>query len=132
MLMNIYKDWKAKLESAYSFILKYSKTTVCHVHFFMNVFEFWCQAHGPVTPKFQTMYQRTNMIIRKIKKGNNDFKKRITYIYSGQIKTLSQNIHLRIGKILSLHSFSFKRKYHFPGGHDQPKVRHFIGNKKLF
>ena len=27
--MNIYKDWKAKLESAYSFILKYSKITVC-------------------------------------------------------------------------------------------------------
>ena len=27
--MNIYKDWKAKLESAYSFRLKYSKITVC-------------------------------------------------------------------------------------------------------
>ena len=27
--MNIYKDWKAKLESAYSFMLKYSKITVC-------------------------------------------------------------------------------------------------------
>ena len=26
--MNIYKDWKAELESAYSFILKYSKITV--------------------------------------------------------------------------------------------------------
>ena len=26
--MNIYKDWKAKLESAYSFMLKYSKITV--------------------------------------------------------------------------------------------------------
>jgi hypothetical protein len=24
--MNIQKDWKAKLESAYSFMLKYSKT----------------------------------------------------------------------------------------------------------
>ena len=29
--MNIYKDWKAKLERAYSFIFKYSKITVCHV-----------------------------------------------------------------------------------------------------
>ena len=29
--MNIYKDWKAKLESAYSFMLKYSKITVCTV-----------------------------------------------------------------------------------------------------
>ena len=28
--MNIYKDWKAKLESAYSFMLKYSKITVCY------------------------------------------------------------------------------------------------------
>ena len=26
--MNIYEDWKAKLESAYSFMLKYSKITV--------------------------------------------------------------------------------------------------------
>ena len=26
--MNIQKDWKAKLESAYSFMLKYSKMTV--------------------------------------------------------------------------------------------------------
>ena len=26
--MNIYKDWKAKLESAYSSMLKYSKITV--------------------------------------------------------------------------------------------------------
>ena len=28
VLMNIEKDWKAKLESAYSFMLKYSKITV--------------------------------------------------------------------------------------------------------
>ena len=27
--MNIQKDWKAKLESAYSFMLNYSKITVC-------------------------------------------------------------------------------------------------------
>ena len=27
--MNIKKDWKAKLKSAYSFMLKYSKITVC-------------------------------------------------------------------------------------------------------
>ena len=27
--MNIQKDWKAKLESAYSFMLKYYKITVC-------------------------------------------------------------------------------------------------------
>jgi hypothetical protein len=27
--MNIWKDWKAKLESAYSFMLKYSKITAC-------------------------------------------------------------------------------------------------------
>ena len=27
--MNISKDWMAKLESAYSFMLKYSKITVC-------------------------------------------------------------------------------------------------------
>ena len=27
--INIYRDWKAKLESAYSFMLKYSKITVC-------------------------------------------------------------------------------------------------------
>ena len=27
--MNIYKDWKAKLESIYSFMLKYSTITVC-------------------------------------------------------------------------------------------------------
>ena len=27
--MNIKKDWKAKLESAYSFMLKYSEITVC-------------------------------------------------------------------------------------------------------
>jgi hypothetical protein len=27
--INIKKDWKAKLESAYSFMLKYSKITVC-------------------------------------------------------------------------------------------------------
>ena len=27
--MNIYKDWKAKLESADAFMLKYSKITVC-------------------------------------------------------------------------------------------------------
>ena len=27
--MNIYKGWKAKLESTYSFMLKYSKITVC-------------------------------------------------------------------------------------------------------
>ena len=26
--MNIWKDWNAKLESAYSFMLKYSKITV--------------------------------------------------------------------------------------------------------
>ena len=25
-------NWKAKLESAYSFMLKYSKITVCHIH----------------------------------------------------------------------------------------------------
>ena len=25
----LWKDWKAKLESAYSFMLKYSKITVC-------------------------------------------------------------------------------------------------------
>ena len=29
--MNPYKDWKAKLESASSFMLKYSKITVCHI-----------------------------------------------------------------------------------------------------
>ena len=28
--MNIQKDWKAKLESAYSFMLKYSEITVCN------------------------------------------------------------------------------------------------------
>ena len=28
MPINIYKDWKAKLESAYSFMFKYSKITV--------------------------------------------------------------------------------------------------------
>ena len=27
--MNIKKDWKAKLESAYAFMLKYPKITVC-------------------------------------------------------------------------------------------------------
>ena len=27
--MNIGKDWKEKLEGAYSFMLKYSKITVC-------------------------------------------------------------------------------------------------------
>ena len=27
--MTILKEWKAKLESAYSFMLQYSKTTVC-------------------------------------------------------------------------------------------------------
>ena len=27
--MNIQKDWKAKLKSAYSFMFKYSKITVC-------------------------------------------------------------------------------------------------------
>ena len=27
--MNIQKDWKAKLESAHSFMLKYSEITVC-------------------------------------------------------------------------------------------------------
>ena len=27
--INIKKDWKAKLESTYSFMLKYSKITVC-------------------------------------------------------------------------------------------------------
>ena len=27
--MNILKDWKAKLESAYSFMLNFSKITVC-------------------------------------------------------------------------------------------------------
>ena len=31
--MNIQKDWKAKLESAYSFMLKYSKITVWVVLF---------------------------------------------------------------------------------------------------
>ena len=33
--MNTLKDWKAKLESAYSFMLKYSKIPVClgNVHF---------------------------------------------------------------------------------------------------
>ena len=30
--MNIQKDWKAKLESAYSFMLKFSKITVCLTH----------------------------------------------------------------------------------------------------
>ena len=30
--MNIQKDWKAKLESAYSFMLKYSKITVCRTN----------------------------------------------------------------------------------------------------
>ena len=29
MQMNILKDWKAKLKSAYSFMLKYSKITMC-------------------------------------------------------------------------------------------------------
>ena len=32
--MNIKKDWMAKLESAYSFMLKYSKITVCYITFF--------------------------------------------------------------------------------------------------
>ena len=31
--MNIQKDWKAKLESAYSFMLKYSKITVSSILF---------------------------------------------------------------------------------------------------
>ena len=31
--MNIQKDWKAKLESAYSFMLKYSKITDGHMYF---------------------------------------------------------------------------------------------------
>ena len=29
--MNIWKDWKAKLESACSFMLQYSKITVCSI-----------------------------------------------------------------------------------------------------
>jgi len=31
--MNTQKDWKAKLESAYSYMLKYSKIPVCIVFF---------------------------------------------------------------------------------------------------
>ena len=39
--INIQKDWKAKLESAYSFMLKYSKITVWVVKWpFMNN-KFW-------------------------------------------------------------------------------------------
>ena len=34
--MNIQKDWKAKLESAYSFMLKYSKITVCWTSFHLT------------------------------------------------------------------------------------------------
>ena len=30
--MNIWKDWKAKLESACSFMLQYSKIIVCSIH----------------------------------------------------------------------------------------------------
>ena len=29
--MNIWKDWKAELESAYSLMLEYSKITVCAI-----------------------------------------------------------------------------------------------------
>ena len=36
--MNIWKDWKAKLESAYSFMLKYSKITPCPYWSRVNVF----------------------------------------------------------------------------------------------
>ena len=35
--MNIYKDWKAKLESAYSFILKYSEIIVCDSSYVCNL-----------------------------------------------------------------------------------------------
>ena len=35
--MNIYKDWKAKLERAYSFMLKYSKITVCSSQYCQTV-----------------------------------------------------------------------------------------------
>ena len=36
--MIIWKDWKAKLESAYSFMLKYSKITVCDIRKTANVY----------------------------------------------------------------------------------------------
>ena len=36
MRMNIQKDWKAKLESAYSFMLKCSKITVCNDYLTMS------------------------------------------------------------------------------------------------
>ena len=34
--MSIEKDWKAKLESAYSFMLKYSTVTVCYSFRYMS------------------------------------------------------------------------------------------------
>ena len=35
---NVKKDWKAKLESSYSFMLKYSKITVCGTKFMFSLF----------------------------------------------------------------------------------------------
>ena len=43
--MNIYKDWKAKLESVYSFMSKYFKITVCplfQIEGNLIYFEFVC------------------------------------------------------------------------------------------
>ena len=40
VVMNIQKDWNAKLEIAYTFMLKYSKITVCCIYFILPKTDF--------------------------------------------------------------------------------------------
>ena len=43
--MNIKNDWEAKLESVYSFMLKYSKITVCRSYFIGQIVRDWKWDH---------------------------------------------------------------------------------------
>ena len=55
--MNIQKDWKAKLESAYSYTLKYSKITVCIIKQFL--------AHLKKSSKNDTVIFVTKTLFKK-------------------------------------------------------------------
>ena len=51
--MSVQKDWNAKLESAYSFMLRYSKIKVCREHFI-----FWQQyKESEEVKRYLTFYQ---------------------------------------------------------------------------
>ena len=64
---NIEKDWKAKLKSAYSFRLKYSKIAVCHV----TRSDFIEKIIGPRWPETGVAWIHKNVHHRVNKHGRN-------------------------------------------------------------